>query len=127
MAIKGKNQPAGDRVFNVELRYLDEDVRSSFRETRDLFRSYHTGRVKGQAVVMALNDLRLCLIATSRYEKKEMEQLRRNLEGLGKKVADGEPFSKELSKIEEEFAWKISEQRLFKKVPGKRRSLKDRI
>lgn len=123
-----------DATFNVELRYLDEDVRVSLKVARLNFKSFMTKKPIGQTqniagrndIIAAYNDVRTSLIGTSRYSQKDIDGIRSSIINMAN-TTNRMDFLDKAQKVLDDLHWAVSEKSLFKRLMHEEKSLNERV
>lgn len=118
--------------FNVELRFLSEDVREAFKQTRDAFTEYMLGKARAVYLIYSLDDLLRCLIATGRYSKNEVKELEVDIH-TAHMLCDtsgnskNPEFVKLLHEDMKKISWLIASKDLFRKGATDKGKMEDRV
>lgn len=118
--VEDKEEKPGQDFFNVELRFLSEDVREAFQKTRNSFMDYMLGKVRAVYFVHRLDDLLVCLIATNRFSRKEIKEIEDDIHqahmlcDAGGNTKDRR-FVMIAHKDMKKISWLIADKNLFRK------------
>lgn len=125
--------PPPDASFNVELRYLDDDVRMALQLARKTFKSFMTKKPLADGVaanrndiIATYNDVRVTLIGTARYGEKEIKNIRTDIITMTNTSTPSD-FLNKAQILLDDLHLAVANKSLFKRLMKDERSIEDRV
>lgn len=100
-------------TLNIELKYIDENIRPLYHECNEAIAQYEAKEENPMLVLIKLRGLNRSLIPTNRFKTEKINEIETEIEEAKKLINIPKKFTEKINDIFKTFSWSIADKKLF--------------